>query len=123
VDYQAPQDWMNFPGFNPSRDLRLQVPAAQVANPIIRSAKFREIIDPETYREINARPFRMHFQFLMANDSAGAYDIFALILGPQCLRERVLTGNTSPLGAPGKDPLREQPVTHPAPREDDRRFA
>ena len=123
VDYQAPQDWMNFPRFNPSRDLRLQVPAAQVTNPIIRSAKFREIIDPTTYREIKAQPFRMHFQYLMANDFAGAYDIFALTLGPQCLRDRVLTGNTSPLGTVGKGPLSDQPITRPAPGDDSRRFA
>jgi len=97
VDYQAPQDWMNFPGFDPARDLRLRVPAAEVANPVIRSAKFSEIIDPETYRQIRAHPFRMHFQFLMANDYPGVYDIFALALGPQCLRDRVLTEYTEPV--------------------------
>lgn len=111
VDYQAPQDWMNFPGFHPTRDLRLRVPAGQIANPIIRSAKFREIIDPETYRQIRARPFRMHFQFLMANDYPGAYDIFALTLGPQCLRDRVLAENRASLGADREEALRQQPVT------------
>jgi len=114
---------MNFPRFNPTRDLRLQVPAAQVANPIIRSAKFREIIDPTTYREIKARPFRMHFQYLMANDCAGAYDIFALTLGPQCLRDRVLIGNTNPLGALSDIPACNQLITRPAPGDDGRRFA
>jgi pimeloyl-ACP methyl ester carboxylesterase len=98
VDYQAPQDWMNFPGFDPTRDLALRVPATEIANPMIRSAKFREIIDPETYRQIRAHPFRMHFQFLMANDYPGVYDIFALSLGPQCLRDRVLAEDTNPLG-------------------------
>ena len=97
VDYQAPQDWMNFPGFNPCRDLSLGVPSEHISNPIIRSAKFREIVAPETYRQIRAHPFRMHFQFLMANDNQGTYDIFALTLGPQCLRDRVLAENSSPL--------------------------
>lgn len=123
VDYQAPQDWLNFPGFDPSRDLRLRVPPTQIANPVIRSAKFREIISPETYREISMRPFRMHFQFLMANDFASAYDIFAITLGPQCLRDRVLTESTSPLAGRGKGSLREQPVTQPVSREDGPRFA
>lgn len=91
VDYQAPQDWMNFPGFEPTRDLRLGIHAAQIANPIIRSAKFSEIIDAKTYHQIRAHPFRMHFQFLMANDYPGVYDIFALTLGPQCLRDRVIS--------------------------------
>ena len=111
VDYQAPQDWMNFPGFEPARDLRLKVPKGQVANPMIRSAKFREIIDPGTYRQIRARPFRMHFQFLMANHYAGAYDIFALTLGPQCLRDRVLAESKTPLGADRDDAWRQRPVT------------
>jgi hypothetical protein len=102
---------MNFPGFEPARDLRLKVPKGQVANPMIRSAKFREIIDPGTYRQIRARPFRMHFQFLMANDYAGAYDIFALTLGPQCLRDRVLAENKTPLGADRDEAWRQRPVT------------
>ena len=59
----------------------------------------------------------------MANDFAGAYDMFALTLGAQCLRDRILTENTSPLGARGKDLLREQPVTRRTPQEDDRRLA
>lgn len=32
----------------------------------------------------------MHFQFLLANDQRGYYDFFAMTLGPQRLRERVL---------------------------------
>jgi hypothetical protein len=28
----------------------------------------------EVYRRISFRPFRMHFQFLMANDLPGEYD-------------------------------------------------
>ncbi len=100
VDYQAPQDWMNFPGFNPARDLPLGLSEDNVANPIIRSAKFTEIIDAQTYQTIRLRPFRMHFQFLMANDHAGVFDIFALTLGPKSLRDRVLGEDASLLGAP-----------------------
>ncbi len=90
VDYQAPQDWMNFPGFNPVRHLDLDLAGRPPANPLVRSARFREIISPETYRRVRNRPFRMHFQFLMSNDLRGAYDFFAMTLGPQRLRERVL---------------------------------
>ncbi|SFU82683.1 hypothetical protein SAMN02799631_02533 [Methylobacterium sp. 174MFSha1.1] len=96
TDYQAPQDWMNFPGFNPARDLG-ETPAGPVRNPMIRSTKFREIIVPDVYRRISFRPFRMHFQFLMANDLPGEYDFFALTLGPQPLRERVLHPEIVPL--------------------------
>ena len=90
VDYQAPQDWMNFPGFNPIRHLSLDLAGQPPANPLVRSARFREIISPETYARVRRRPFRMHFQFLMSNDLRGAYDFFAMTLGPQRLRERVL---------------------------------
>lgn len=97
VDYQAPQDWMSFPGFEPSRDLHLQVTADQIANPIVRSSKFREIVGPETYRTIDRRPLLTHFQFLMSNDRAGIFDIFALTLGPKCLRDRVMSEDSSSL--------------------------
>ena len=91
VDYAAPQDWMNFPGFNPATDLDLGLPPdAVAANPIIRSARFREIIAPETYLKIRSQPFRMHFQFLMSNDRAGEYDYFDMTLGPRRLLDRVL---------------------------------
>ncbi|WP_430913606.1 alpha/beta hydrolase [Methylobacterium sp. sgz302541] len=90
LDVQAPQDWMNFPGFIPQKDLALDLGDAPVANPLVRSACFREILSPETYARVKNRPFRMHFQFLLANDVPGAYDFFSMTLGPQRLRERVL---------------------------------
>ncbi|WP_175556336.1 alpha/beta hydrolase [Methylobacterium sp. yr668] len=98
ADYQAPQDWMNFPGFNPSRDLHLRVSQAEAANPVIRSAEFRRIMSPQVYRRVNTSPFKTHFQFLMANHTPGIYDVFALTLGPLCLRDRVLDENASTLG-------------------------
>lgn len=89
VDYVAPQDWMNFPRFNPLFDLDLKLPAGTLAaNPVIRSSRFRDIIDPETYFKVRFRPFRMHFQFLMSNDRRGNYDYFAMTLGPQTLGAR-----------------------------------
>ncbi|PIU11883.1 MULTISPECIES: alpha/beta hydrolase [Methylobacterium] len=90
LDVQAPQDWMNFPGFNPLRDIPLDLRGEAPANPLIRSACFREIMSPERYARVHRSPFRTHFQFLLANDRPGAYDFFAMTLGPQRLRERVL---------------------------------
>lgn len=89
-DFHAPQDWMNFPGFNPLRHLDLRLCGGPVANPLVRSARFRDLLCPETYRRVRFRPFRMHFQFLLSNEQAGEYDFFAMTLGPQRLRERVL---------------------------------
>lgn len=89
-DFQAPQDWMNFPGFNPILDLDLPDTGGTVANPIVRSAQFKRILTPETYAKVRNRPFRMHFQFLMANERPGDYDYFRMVLGPQYLRDRAL---------------------------------
>ncbi|MFD1302597.1 alpha/beta hydrolase [Methylobacterium marchantiae] len=89
VDYYAPQDWMNFPDFDPVARLPLDLDGQVARNPLVRSAKFREIIDSETYIKVRWRPFRMHFQFLFANDRLGEYDFFAMALGPQRLRDRV----------------------------------
>lgn len=97
ADYQAPQDWMNFPGFNPIRDLDSARPGARIVNPTIRSAKFREVMTPQAYEKILYRPFRTHFQFLMANDLPGEYDFFALTLGPQRLGERMAAPRLMPL--------------------------
>ena len=90
-DIQAPQDWMNFPGFQPVRELGLDLGGCEEANPVVRSACFRDLLTPQTYEKVCWRPFRMHFQFLLANERPGAYDFFAMTLGPQRLRERVLT--------------------------------
>lgn len=91
IDYVAPQDWMNFPRFNPLNDLDLPIEAGSpIVNPTIRSARFREILSDETYRKVRLRPFRMHFQFLMSNDRPGAYDFFAMTLGPETLHQRGL---------------------------------
>lgn len=89
VDYQAPQDWMNFPGFNPVRAVRFESPPGRVLNPFVRSARYRDIMDPDVYEKVRMRPFRLHFQFLMSNDRPGEYDFFALTLGPQRLLDRI----------------------------------
>ncbi|GJD59418.1 alpha/beta hydrolase [Methylobacterium dankookense] len=89
-DFQAPQDWMNFPGFNPVLDADLPDAGGTTANPIVRSAQFKRILTPETYAKVRNRPFRMHFQFLMANELPGEYDYFRMVLGPQYLRDRAL---------------------------------
>jgi hypothetical protein len=89
VEYQAPQDWLNFAGFHPVRDLRLAVPPEATFNPVIRSPRFKEIVTPKTYESLRFKPFRMHFQFLMANDLEGEFDYIMMIVGPVSLAERV----------------------------------
>lgn len=102
VEYQAPQDWLNFAGFNPVTDLGLRLEPAACYNPVIRSPKFREILSPKTYQSILFKPFRMHFQFLMANDNPGEFDYIMMVVGPVSLADRVLgsDGERRPDGVP-----------------------
>lgn len=97
LDVQAPQDWMNFPGFNPVLDLDLSLSGGPIANPLVRSAQVREILTPETYEKVRLKPFRMHFQFLLANERPGPYDFFQMVLGPQNLRDRAIRPIVPPL--------------------------
>ena len=89
VDYQAPQDPLNATGFDPVRDLALDLGGRQRFNPVVRSPRFKDLLSPETYRRIRYDFFRIHFQFLMANEIAGEYDYFALTCGPVRLRDRI----------------------------------
>jgi hypothetical protein len=71
------------------RDLDLNLEAASRHNPTIRSAKFKETILPATYRKIHWNFFRMHFQFLMANEIPGEYDYLMIACGPVFLADRI----------------------------------
>ncbi len=114
AEYQAPQDWINFAGFNPARDLGLGIAPATCRNPTIRSTRFKEIVAEKTYQDIVFKPFRMHFQFLMANDRAGEYDFLMMTAGPITLRERIRLGDASAETVLGvvlpSDPSRDKAV-------------
>lgn len=89
VEYQAPQDWLNAAGFNPVRALPLGLAEKACCNPVIRSPRFAEITSEQTYRTMLKSPFRMHFQFMMANDKPGEFDFIMIVLGPMRLSERI----------------------------------
>lgn len=89
VEYQAPQDWLNAAYFNPVRMLPLGLAEADCVNPVIRSPRFAETTTQATYAVMKRNYFRMHFQFLMANDHPGEYDFFMIVLGPARLSWRI----------------------------------
>ena len=89
VEYQAPQDVLNAFGFDPVRDLELDLGGAPRINPTIRSARFKETILPSTYRKIRWNFFRVHFHFLMPNDIPGEYDYPMIVCGPVSLADRI----------------------------------
>jgi hypothetical protein len=89
VEYQAPQDVLNAFGFDPVRDLQLDLGDADRVNPKIRSARFKETLLPDTYRKMRWNFFRVHFHFLMANEVRGEYDYLMIACGPVSLADRI----------------------------------
>lgn len=89
VEYQAPQDVLNAFGFEPVRDLKLDLGGGRRLNPKIRSARFKETLLPATYRKVRWNFFRVHFHFLMANEVPGEYDYLMIACGPVALRDRI----------------------------------
>jgi hypothetical protein len=79
---------MNFYPFDPVAGHGIDVGSAK-RNPTIIPVRFREIVRPEHYNSFRWKFFRVHFQFVMANERPHAYDFFMIVCGPVPLRERM----------------------------------
>jgi pimeloyl-ACP methyl ester carboxylesterase len=88
IDCQSRKDVMNFYPFDPIAGHGLDVGASR-RNPKIVPVRFREIIKPEHYNLFRWKFFRVHFQFVMANERPHAYDFFMIVCGPIPLSERM----------------------------------
>ena len=88
IDCQARKDVMNFFMFDPITSHGIDVGAAR-RNPTIVPVRFRELIKPEHYNLWRWQFFRVHFQFVMANERPHPYDFFMIVCGPVPLRERM----------------------------------
>jgi hypothetical protein len=88
-DYQSRKDVMNFYPFEPITGHGLDV-GSERRNPVMRAVRFRDLIKPENYGAFRWRFFRVHLQFLMANERKGSdYDYFLICCGPFALEDRV----------------------------------
>src|SRR4051812_2098238 len=88
IDCQSRKDVMNFFPFDPIAGHGIDVGPAR-RNPTIVPVRFREIIKPEHYNRFRWKFFRVHFQFVMANERPHAYDFFMIVCGPVPLKERM----------------------------------
>jgi hypothetical protein len=88
IDCQSRKDVMNFFPFDPIAGHGIDVGSAR-RNPTIVPVRFREIIKPEHYKLFRWKFFRVHFQFVMANERPHAYDFFMFVCGPIPLSERM----------------------------------
>jgi pimeloyl-ACP methyl ester carboxylesterase len=106
IDCQSRKDVMNFYPFDPvaGHDIELGAPRW---NPTIVPVRFREIIRPEHYNLFRWKFFRVHFQFVMANERPHAYDFFMIVCGPIALRERMARPEAALTIATGDGAARE----------------
>ncbi len=81
VEYQSRKDIMNFYPFDPIAGHGLDL-GAERRNPTVIPVTFRDIIKPESYPAFRWRFFRVHFQFVLANERPAAYDYFMIVCGP-----------------------------------------
>jgi pimeloyl-ACP methyl ester carboxylesterase len=88
IDCQSRKDVMNFHPFDPIAGHGIDVGTAK-RNPHIVPIRFRDVIKPENYSRFRWKFFRVHFQFVMANERPYPYDFFMIVCGPVPLRERM----------------------------------
>jgi hypothetical protein len=81
IDAQSRKDVLNFWDFDPVEGLGIRV-GPERCNPILWRVRFRDMLSLEFYRRIRFNFFRLHYQFIMANDQRAPYDYFMLVAGP-----------------------------------------
>jgi len=106
IDCQSRKDVMNFYPFDPIAGHGIDAGAAR-RNPTIVPVRFREIIKSEHYSRFRWQFFRVHFQFVMANELPHAYDFFMIVCGPIPLSERMARPEAALAFATGDAAARE----------------
>jgi hypothetical protein len=106
IDCQSRKDVMNFYPFDPVTGHGIDAGGSR-RNPTIVSVRFREIIKPEHYNLFRWKFFRVHFQFVMANERPHAYDFFMIVCGPIPLSERMARPEAALAIATGDVAMRE----------------
>jgi hypothetical protein len=81
IDSQSRKDVLNFWEFDPIGGLGIKLDRPP-CNPILWRVRFRDMLSDDFYRRIRFNFFRLHYQFIMANDRRAPYDYFMLVAGP-----------------------------------------
>ena len=55
---------------------------AKRCNPLIWTVRLRDMLAPAFYSKLRWNLFRMHYQFIMANDMRAPYEYMMLVCGP-----------------------------------------
>jgi hypothetical protein len=107
IECQARKDVMNFFDLDPITSHGIDVGAAR-RNPTIVPIRFREMILPENYAWFRWKFFRVHFQFVMANEVPHTYEFFMIVCGPVPLHERIACPEAALAIATGEASAREK---------------
>lgn len=82
LDVQSRKDVMNFYPFDQAAGHGLAGPRLTTLG-----VRFRDVLLPQNYAAFRWKFFRVHFQYLMANERPAAWDYFMLICGPRSVSE------------------------------------
>ena len=81
VDVQARADVLNFYDFDPVAGIGVDAGPTR-CNPLIWKVRLRDMLTPEFFKKLRRSLFRMHYQFIMANDMRAPYEYMMLVCGP-----------------------------------------
>ena len=81
IDCQSRADIMNFWDFDPVEGIGARADGER-CNPWPWMLRFRDMLSPQFFRRLRFHFFRLHYQFIMANDRRARYDYFMLLTGP-----------------------------------------
>jgi len=81
IECQSRKDALNFWGFDPVAGVGIQL-GPERCNPLVWQLRFRDMLSAKLYRKLRWKFFRIHFQYIMANQMRASYDYFMLIGGP-----------------------------------------
>ena len=68
--------------FRSCRAASASMPAPARCNPLIWIVRLRDMLAPEFFKKLTRSWFRMHYQFIMANDMRAPYEYMMLVCGP-----------------------------------------
>jgi hypothetical protein len=91
IDAQSNKDVLNFENFDPVADIGIDA-GPRRCNPMTWQVRFRDMLSEQFYASLRWNFFRLHYQFIMANDMRAPYDYFMLVCGPVTPAEWVKRG-------------------------------
>jgi hypothetical protein len=81
IDVQTRADILNFYNFDPVSGIGVDA-GPERCNPLVWIIRLRDMLAPAFFKKLMRSWFRMHYQFIMANDIRAPYEYMMLVCGP-----------------------------------------